>query len=128
MNEAGAGAPTKIIVRGMDGTPDPTFTNGERRYAAHSTMYALDGWAELPVRAGRYRVIGARGPAFSLSVREVTVEDGAVVEVRDTVRVGSAAEARSDAFLRVGGKGREVLRGERAEGRVGEGFVLVSVD
>jgi hypothetical protein len=85
VNEAGAGAPTKIIVRGMDGTPDPTFTNGERRYAAHSTMYALDGWAELPVRAGRYRVIGARGPAFSLSVREVTVEDGAVVEVRDTV-------------------------------------------
>jgi hypothetical protein len=36
------------------------------------------------------------------------------------MRVGSAAEARADARLRVGGERREVLRRERAEGRVGE--------
>lgn len=83
IDDQGAGAPAKIIVRGIDGTPDPTFTSSDRRFAAHSTVYALDGWAELPVRAGRYRVIGTRGPAFSLPVREVTVADGAVVEVRE---------------------------------------------
>lgn len=85
VDEAGAPLPAKIIVRGIDGTPDPTLVSTERRFAAHSTLYALDGWAELPVRAGRYRVIGTRGPAYSLSVREVTVADGAVVEARDTL-------------------------------------------
>ncbi|MBL8682097.1 MAG: CehA/McbA family metallohydrolase [Myxococcales bacterium] len=85
VDDAGEAAPTKIIVRGIDGTPDPTFASTERRAASHGTVYALDGWAELPVHVGRYRVIGTRGPAFSLVVREVDVADGAVVEVRDRV-------------------------------------------
>jgi hypothetical protein len=85
VDEAGAGAPTKIIVRGINGTPDPVFVSSGRNFAAHSTVYALDGWSELPVREGRYRVIATRGPAFSLSVREVDVANGAVVEVRDSV-------------------------------------------
>jgi hypothetical protein len=101
VDEQGDGAPTKIIVRGIDGTADPTFVSSERRFAAHNTMYALDGWAELPVRAGRYRVIGTRGPAFSLSVREVTVPDGAVVEVRETItrEVDTSGYIASDLHL-----------------------------
>jgi hypothetical protein len=101
VDEQGSGAPTKIIVRGIDGTADPTFVSSDRRFAAHSTMYALDGWAELPVRAGRYRVIATRGPAFSLVVREVTVADGAVVEVRETVarEVDTSGYIASDLHL-----------------------------
>ncbi len=86
VDEAGSGAPTHIVLKGLDGTEDPTPTSSARRYASRSTLYAVDGWAEIPVRPGRYRVVGTRGPAHSLSVREVTVADGAVVEVRDVLR------------------------------------------
>lgn len=86
VDERGEGTPAKIIVRGIDGTEDPTFERSERRFAAHSTVYAVDGWAELPVRPGRYRVIGTRGPAYSLSVREVAVAEGASIVVRDVLR------------------------------------------
>ena len=63
--------------------------------------------------------------------REERVERGAVEGREGCGRVeragaswrknarGSAVEARADAGLRVGREGREVLRGERAEGPIG---------
>jgi hypothetical protein len=104
VDEQGAGAPTHVLFTGLEGTPDPTPTSAPRRFAAKGTVYALDGWAEVPVAPGRYRVVGTRGPAHGLSVREVTVTDGAVTEVRDTLarEVDTSAYTAADFHVHAG--------------------------
>jgi hypothetical protein len=90
--------------------------------------------------SGRVERVGTTGWRNARTAADRDAEKGAVEDRTERgrpergegsgrgTRGGSAAEARADALLGVGREGREVLRGERAEGRVGEGFVLVSVD
>lgn len=82
---AHAPLPVHVILQGTNGTPNPTPRSTPRRYAAENTLYLLDGWAEIPVRPGTYQVIATHGPAHSLSVRDVTVTDGAVASVEDSL-------------------------------------------
>jgi hypothetical protein len=77
--------PVHVVITGTNGTPNPTPQSSPRRFAAENTMYLIDGWAEIPVSPGTYRVVASHGPAHSISVREVTVRDAAVADVEDAI-------------------------------------------
>lgn len=86
VNERDEPLAVHIIVRGRDGTADPTPVSSPRRFAARNTIDLLDGWVELPLAPGRYHVVATRGPTHTLSVRDVEIRAGAIEQVRDQLR------------------------------------------
>ena len=83
------GEPIRLTFIGLGETPNPRirsdrrgFRVGERSIRAHSesNAYSLAGvpgdvrFLDLP--AGHYRVLGSRGPLWSLSLREVEIRPG----------------------------------------------------
>jgi hypothetical protein len=69
---SGRALPAKILVRGMDKTPDPSFGEEADSGAAINAVYSLgDGERALP--PGRYRVFVHRGPEYTAVMREIAV-------------------------------------------------------
>ncbi len=70
-------APARVLIRGVDGTSDPTLGPIGRAEGARNA-YVIDasGVAVIPVAPGRYRVAATRGPERSLAETTVEVRDG----------------------------------------------------
>ncbi|HEX4473504.1 MAG TPA: CehA/McbA family metallohydrolase [Polyangiaceae bacterium] len=86
-DESGAPLPVHALFKGLDTTPDPLPANASgRTYAAGRSLYLLDGTTSLAVSPGHYRVTASHGLAYSLSVRDVTVETGTTVAIVDVLR------------------------------------------
>lgn len=84
-----AGGPMRLVLRGVDGTPDPdlggdptplrfgAFTPPPSERAGHVSLAGVDSdpeWLVLP--PGRYRVWATRGPEFALAQATVEVRSG----------------------------------------------------
>jgi hypothetical protein len=85
-DESGADLPVHVLFKGLD-VPDPKpEPSGGRAYPAGRSLYVLGGAVEVSLAAGRYRVTASHGLAYSLSVKEVTVEANGVVRLDDVLR------------------------------------------
>lgn len=72
--------PAAVVVRGVDGTPDPDWGDDGRGGAARSHVYSL-GSADVPLPPGRYRVIVHRGPEYDDHEQTVDVEADRAVSI-----------------------------------------------
>lgn len=96
------GEPMRLTFIGLGDTPDPELRSDRRRFRvggrpipghAESNHYALAGVTsdrhELALPPGDYRILASRGPLWSVSVKEMTVESGRLVplEIQPPVRL-----------------------------------------
>lgn len=75
-----------VLVRGLDGTPEPRFEHAARVLGEGASLYLLDGRADLRLAPGRYSVVASHGPAYSILRDVVTVEEGAERRVAGALR------------------------------------------
>ncbi len=73
---------SRIVVRGVDGTPDPILRGTFKGVAAGPLVDLRDGAATLPVPAGRYRVLATKGIEWSIDAAVVDVADGHAIPVK----------------------------------------------
>jgi hypothetical protein len=83
VNEAGRGAiPARILVRGRDATPDPSFGEEPREGAALNVVYSERGAGEQAIPPGRYRVVVDRGFEYTIHEEDVVVAAGRTATVQ----------------------------------------------
>jgi hypothetical protein len=82
----GRALPVHVIVRGVDGTPDPALRPGKRVYAGLQSLYLLDGRADLRLAPGRYSLVATHGLTHTLERSTLTVEAGGTLAVTGTLR------------------------------------------
>jgi len=85
VTEAGAPIPARVQVRGLGGTPDPSWGDAPDAGAALNAVHTERGRVERPVPAGRYRVIVDRGFEYTIHEEIVEVEAGARASVAATL-------------------------------------------
>jgi hypothetical protein len=75
--EKGAGTvvPARIVVRGIDGTPDPTWGEGPVDGAALNVVHT-DRDGQRPLPPGRYHVMVTRGFEYTMHEQDVRIEAG----------------------------------------------------
>jgi hypothetical protein len=78
--------PARVLVRGLDGTPDPTWGEDPDRGAALNVVYSDTGSGERPLPPGAYRVIIDRGFEYSLHQQDVTISAGSTARVTAYLR------------------------------------------
>src|SRR6185312_540760 len=83
---AGAPVPVHVLVKGL-GVPDPKLValSGKAANAGRS-VYLFDGKTRLSLAPGRYRVTASHGITWSLSEKEVTIDQAGSVDVKDTLK------------------------------------------
>jgi len=76
LDERGRPLPVRVLIRGVEGTPDPEpRLDGERAHAAANVLYLLDGAAQLELAPGSYEVVATHGLTHSAAVHRVTLGD-----------------------------------------------------
>jgi hypothetical protein len=94
------GIPSKIVIKGRNGTPDPRFGNpiefsiGGRllpTQAHHASpvlnvVYTSAGAADLALRPGDYRVYASRGLEYDIDFDDVTIGPGQTGQVDLTIK------------------------------------------
>lgn len=83
---AEAHGPAKILIHGVDGTPDPNFGPDALPFQAGSLCFTPNGRAAVALPPGRYEALIGRGPEFSLARRQFSVKSGAVTPVSAEIR------------------------------------------
>lgn len=81
VTEGGAPLPARVQVRGLGGTPDPSWGEDPDGGAALSAIHTENGRVERPLPAGRYRVLVDRGFEYSLYEQIIEVEPGGRAEI-----------------------------------------------
>lgn len=66
----------RLIVKGIDGTIDPSFGPDYRASGAGPLMDVLEGEVTTPLPAGRYRVAATKGMEWSIDAESVDVQSG----------------------------------------------------
>jgi hypothetical protein len=66
----------RLIVKGIEGTLDPSFGPDYRASGAGPLMDLLEGEVKTPLPAGKYRVAVTKGLEWSIDAREVEVTSG----------------------------------------------------
>jgi hypothetical protein len=66
----------RLIVKGIDGTVDPSFGPDYRASGAGPIMDVLEGEVATPLPAGRYRVAATKGLEWSIDAEFVDVQSG----------------------------------------------------
>ena len=66
----------RLIVKGIDGTVDPSFGPDYRASGAGPIMDVLEGEVATPLPAGRYRVAATKGFEWSIDAEAVDVQSG----------------------------------------------------
>jgi hypothetical protein len=69
----------RVIVRGRDGTPDPSFGPDYRASGAGPLVDALRGELSTPLPRGKYKVLATRGLEYTIDAREVEIGSGDAV-------------------------------------------------
>lgn len=95
----------RIVVRGVAGTPDPTFGSPERATGAGPIVDTEDGTLSTVLVAGKYKVFATHGVEYSADSAEVTVAEGAGVSVDLRVRRVVPTPAWISADLHVHSRG-----------------------
>src|SRR5439155_1948910 len=67
---------TRLLVKGLEGTLDPSFGPDYRGSGAGPLMDVLDGEVTTPLPAGRYRIAATRGIEWSVDAEIVEVGSG----------------------------------------------------
>jgi hypothetical protein len=67
---------SRLIVKGVEGTVDPSFGPDYRASGAGPLMDVLDGDVGTPLPAGRYRVAATKGIEWSIDAETVEVQSG----------------------------------------------------
>lgn len=86
---AGEPLPVHVLLRGLDGTPDPTPTASAPDVAAGRSLYLRRGEATVALAPGRYRVTATHGFTWSLAAQEVTVTAGGEHTLEGTLRAAT---------------------------------------
>lgn len=79
--EKGQPVPARLIIKGILPTPAPRLNDrysGEE--AVGSVVFSPYGKGQLPLQAGRYRVVATRGPEYSIDEKVVDLKPGMVSE------------------------------------------------
>jgi hypothetical protein len=77
----------RVLVYGVDGTPDPMFgAIGRGDGARNSVLVSHRAPREVPLAAGTYRVVATRGGFYTLGEARVTVGEGETKALTLTVR------------------------------------------
>jgi len=71
----------RLLVRGIDGTIDPSFGPDYRASGAGPVIDALRGDVLTPLPSGRYRVAATRGIEWSVDAKIVDIAPGRVTDV-----------------------------------------------
>jgi hypothetical protein len=71
----------RLLVRGVDGTVDPSFGPDYRASGAGPVIDALRGDVTTPLPSGRYRVAATKGIEWSVDARPVEIAPGRVTEI-----------------------------------------------
>ncbi len=66
----------RLIVKGIDGTVDPSFGPDYRASGAGPIMDVLESEVSTPLPAGRYRVAATKGLEWSIDAESVDVQSG----------------------------------------------------
>lgn len=74
-DEGGASLPVHVVLRGLNGTPDPLPSAPEGSFAGGRSLYLLRGEATIWLAPGQYQVTASHGPAYTLA--QTTLEVGA---------------------------------------------------
>ncbi len=71
----------RLLVRGVDGTVDPSFGPDYRASGAGPVIDALRGQVNTPLPAGRYRVAATKGIEWSIDAKLVDIAPGRAAQV-----------------------------------------------
>ena len=66
----------RLIVKGIEGTIDPSFGPDYRASGAGPLMDVLEGEVSTPLPAGKYRVAATKGMEWSIDAESVEVQSG----------------------------------------------------
>jgi len=66
----------RLLVKGIEGTMDPSFGPDYRASGAGPLMDMLDGEAETPLPAGHYRVAATHGLEWSVDAESIEITSG----------------------------------------------------
>jgi hypothetical protein len=66
----------RLVVKGIEGTVDPSFGPDYRASGAGPIMDILEGEVATPLPAGRYRVAATKGIEWSIDAESVEVQSG----------------------------------------------------
>lgn len=76
----------RLIVKGIEGTLDPSFGPDYRASGAGPLMDLLEGEVKTPLPAGKYRVAVTKGIEWSIDAQEVEVTSGHTKTVELSLR------------------------------------------
>jgi len=79
--DGGKALTARLLVRGLDGTVDPSFGPDYRASGAGPVIDALRGEVSTPLPSGRYRVAATKGLEWSIDAKAVNILPGRVTEV-----------------------------------------------
>jgi hypothetical protein len=81
--DADTGQPlvARLIVKGVDGTLDPSFGPDYRASGAGPLMDVLEGEVKTPLPSGRYRVAATRGIEWSIDAQTVEIASGRTKQI-----------------------------------------------
>lgn len=74
--DSGAPLTARLVVRGIEGTPDPSFGPEFRASGAGPLMDVAEGHVRTPLPRGHYRVLATKGIEYSVDSRDVVVQSG----------------------------------------------------
>jgi hypothetical protein len=81
-DETGRLMPGRLILVGVDGTPDPSFVSIPRVSAAGNEVHTTTGEGRIDIPPGHYRVIASRGFEWSVVEKRIEVKPEQGVALR----------------------------------------------
>ncbi len=76
VTEGGRPVPARLLVRGVAGTPDPSWGEDPREGAAMNFVASERGEGEVPLPPGKYRVLVNRGFEYTADEQEISITAG----------------------------------------------------
>ena len=81
-----ARGPVRVVLRGVDGTPDPNLGPDSLAYQAGNICFSRDGRFTVALPPGKYEAIIGRGPEYTLETRRFEVAYGRTAPVTAAIR------------------------------------------
>ncbi len=78
--------PVKVVINGVDGTPDPNFGPDALAFQAGNLCFSPNGQFSVALPPGSYEAIIGRGVELSVETRRFTVEYGKTTSISAAVR------------------------------------------
>ncbi len=85
ITEGGRRGPVRVMIRGVDGTPDPNFGPDLLGYQAANLCFSADGAFSAALPPGRYEATIGRGPEFGQETRQFEVGYGKPATIRAVI-------------------------------------------